>query len=274
MALELNVMTRGIDFEEKGKLLNVAELSLTNAATSNVHPIRKGEFDTTVAALEAAIADAAGASHSYVDTTNLTLADALADGTFADGAWTFGATSLHVGDVLFLDAATEQDSDRAWLMIVANGDVGDFKAFGTDVDAAITAAVNTVKGNATVYTNLGLVEDKLDALDGDITALDGRLDAMEAAEGSHTKTVEYAVTWGAPDVDGIRTATIDTSADFGTYKVNARVLKVKAGGFFEHLSSTALVIESSNTSVRLRTDSSSIAAATLKLLVSGTPAVV
>ncbi|MGL5774297.1 MAG: hypothetical protein ACRCYB_02995 [Aeromonas veronii] len=274
MALELNVMTRGIDFEEKGKLLNVAEVSLANAATSNVHPIRKGEFDTTVAALESAIADAAGASHAYVDTTNANLADALADASFADGAWSFGATDLHVGDVLFLDAATQQDSDRAWLMIAANGNAGDFKAFGSDVDTAIAAAIGTVAGDAAVYTDLGLVEDKLGLLDGDVTSLDGRIDVLEAAEGSHTHTVEYAVTWGAPDVDGIRTATVDTSADFGTYKVNARVLKVKSGGFYEHLSSTALVIESSATSVRLKTDSSSIAAATLKLLVSGTPAVV
>ncbi len=266
MALELNVMTRGIDFEELGSLLNVKELSLANAATTNVHPIRKGEFDTTVAALEAAIADASGASHAYVDTTNVNLTDALADGTFATGGWTFGATTLHVGDVLFLDAATEQDSDRAWLMIAANGDAGDFKAFGSDVDTAIAAAVNGVVGDAATYTNLGLVEDKFVSVDADIAAL-------QAAEGSHTHTAEYAVTWGAPDVDGIRTATIDTSVDFGTYKVNARVLKVKAGGFYEHLSSTALVIESSDTAVRLRTDSSSIVAATLKLLVSGVPAV-
>lgn len=273
MALELNVITRGIDFEEKGKLLNVAEMSLTNAATLSSHPVRFGEFNITVAALESAIADAAGASHAYVDTTNANLADALADASFADGVWTFGATELHIGDVLFLDAATQQDSDRAWLMIAADGDADDFKAFGSDVDTAIAAAVGTVVGDAAVYTDLGLVEDKLGSLDGDVTALDGRLDVLEAAEGSHTHTVEYPVTWGAPDGDGIRTATVDTAADFGTYKVTARVLKVKSGGFYEHLSSTALVIESSDLSVRLKTDSSSIAAATLKLLVSGTPTV-
>jgi len=49
------------------------------------------------------------------------------------------------------------------------------------------------------------------------------------------------------------------------------VLKVKAGGFYEQLSSTALLIESSNSAVRLQTDSGSITAATLVVIVSGTP---
>jgi len=200
-----------------------------------------------------------------VDTTSATLTAALGDAVFAAGAWTFGGTTaLRVGDTLFLDMATQQDSDRAWQMIAANGNAGDFKPFGSDIDQAIANAVNAVKGNATTYTNLGLVEDKLEGID--LT-----LAAMQAAEGAHAKTIEYPVTWGTPDVNGVKTATIDTSADFNTHKVSARVLKVKAGGFYEQLSSTALLIESSNSAVRLQTDSGSITAATLVVIVSGTP---
>ena len=261
MSLDVLINTRSVDAESKGKLLNVAELTLANAASSNVHPIRKGEFDTAVAALQSAIADASGAFHAYIDTTNATLADALADGSFADGGWTFGATTLHVGDTLFLDAATQQDSDRAWQMIAANGDVGDFKAFGTDFDAAITAAVaaavNGLAGDATVYTDLGLVEDKLDAVD--------------VALATKGEVKHYAVTWGAADVDGVREALIDTSTDFGTHDVQVRVMKVKAGGFYEHITSSSLVIETSDSAIRLRSDSLSLTNATLHVVASGVP---
>lgn len=264
MALDVLINTRSVDAEGIGKLLNVAEVTLANAASSNSHPVRKQEFDTAVSNLQAAINDATGASHAYVDTTNATLADALADASFAGGVWTFGATDLHVGDVLFLDAAAQQDSDRAWLMIAANGNSADFKAFGTDIDAAISAAVSAavsgLAGDATIYTDLGLVEDKLQDL--------------EIAVAAASKTVHYtSITWGAPDIDGVRTATVDTSADFGSHDVQVRVLKAKAGGYYEHLTSAALVVESNETSVRLRTDSGSIYGATLHVIVTGTPVV-
>lgn len=262
MALQNVIQTRVIDHNDEGQLLNIALATLSNAAVAANQAMRKGEFDTEVTRLDSAIAALSNASSSYVDTTSLTLTESLAAATFdvVNDVWVFGGTTnLNVGDVLFLDAATEQDSDRAWLMIASNGVEADFKAFGNDVDAAIAAAVSTLKGDAVTYVNLGIVEDKLALIDGEI------------AEHSHTK--EYTVTW-ADQGDGTHIATIDTSTDFGTRSVHVRILKdnADANGFLEHISTASIQVESSALSVRLTTDSGTIVAATLIAEVTGTPA--
>ena len=263
MALQNVIQTRTVDHNSEGQLINVALMTLSNAAAAANHPLRKGEFDAEVTRLDSAIAALSNASAAYVDTTSLTLAESLAAATFdaANDVWVFGgSTNLKVGDVLFLDAATEQDSDRAWLMIASNGVEADFKPFGNDVDAAIAAAISTIQGDAATYTNLGLVEDKLALIDGEI------------AEHSHTK--EYSVTW-VDQGDGSHVATIDTSVDFGTRSVHVRILKDNSdvNGFMEHISTSSIQVESNASAVRLITDSGTIVAATLIAEVTGTPAV-
>lgn len=262
MALNQVINTRVIDHENKGELLNVAAMTLSNAATLDAHPIRKGEFDVEVTRLDSAIAGL-HSFHVHVDSTSADLAAAVASGTFADSKWTIGGTELRVGDILILDAATEQDSDRSWLMITANGNAADFKALGSDVDAAIssavTTAVSTLTGDAATYTDLGLVEDKIEAMDVEIA--------------THSITKEYAVSWGVADGEGISTATIDTSTDFGTKAVAVRILKDLGDGYYEHLSTSTLEVSSNATEVRLRTDSGSVIAATLVVEVTGVPVV-
>lgn len=260
MALNTVINTRIIDHESKGELLNVSAITLANAATVDSHPLRLGEFNTEVTRLDAAIATSHEATHAYVDTTSVDLTAALAAGSFLTDTWTFESTDIHIGDVIFLDAATEQDSDRAYLMVAATGAASDFKAFGSDIDAAIAtasaSAISTVTGDAATYTDLGLVEDKIVLIDADIA--------------THSITKEYSVTWGAA-VEGISTATIDTSTDFGTKAVEVRILKDIGAGYFEHISMSTIETSSSATEVRLRTDSGSVIAATLVVEVTGVP---
>lgn len=257
------INTRGIDFEGLAGLSNVTKIQLTQAATSANEVLRKGEFDTEVTRLDAAIISATEVSHSYVDTTSADLPTALAAGTFNEGAWEFGNVSLHIGDVLFLDAAIQQDSDRAWLMIGNAGVAQDFKPFGSDVDAAVNAAkdaaISTLKGTANLYPDLGAVESKLNATD---TVLAGK-----------AKSLEYSVNWGVADGDGVYTATVSTNADFGTKNVHVAVLKDQGDGFFEHLPAGSIEVASSTSAVRLRTTSSTFAVSGIVVVVTGTPVI-
>lgn len=85
--------------------------------------------------------------------------------------------------------------------------------------------------------------------------------------------MEYAVTSGAADGNGIHTASIDTREDFGTHMVNVSVLKSIGGGIYEHLSIGNFMVASNTTEVRIATDSSTIHGWTLKAVVTGVPAV-
>ncbi|WFZ78492.1 hypothetical protein MQM1_09 [Aeromonas phage vB_AsaP_MQM1] len=93
--------------------------------------------------------------------------------------------------------------------------------------------------------------------------------ALDVDMAGHSITKEYSVVWGAPDIDGISTATIDTSTDFGTKAVDVRILKDIGGGYYEHISTSTIEISTNATSVRMRTDSGSVIAATLVVEVTG-----
>lgn len=288
MALNNVINTRTTDYENLGELLNVAGITLTNAAVAANEPMRKGEFDSAIAALS---------FDNVVESTETSLADYI----------TANGTSLAEGTLLYLPNAPERenrfvrrdplvsdlgtDADFININAVSNfirTDLTDQYA-GSDgiflddtngfigitdgtltlaklhsevmalVDTKDTAVTTALTGDAATYTDLGLVETELESL------------AAETA--THAKTVEYVVTWGAPDGNGISTATIDTSADFGTKSVIVRMLKDLGDGWFEHISTTSIEIASNATSVRLRTDSGSIIAATHVLEVTGVPGV-
>jgi hypothetical protein len=272
MTLEVVLNSRSVDAESKGKLLNLAELTLVNAASANNHAVRKGEFDTAVSDLNAAISAVHGAHAVHVDTTSADLATSLAGATFAVDAWAFGATELHVGDVLVLDAATEQDSDRAWIMVAANGVAADFKAFGSDVNAAINtardAAISTIR-NGSGYSDLADAEIAVADVVADVATNTAAISSANTAIAAKADTNHYSVVWGAADGDGVREALIDITGDFASHDISVRVLKEKAGGFYEHITSGSLVIETSDAAIRLRSDSISLTNATLHVVVIG-----
>lgn len=279
MALNQVINTRVTDYEDKGELLNVAGLTLTNAAVAANEPMRKGEVEAAIAALS---------FDQVVESTETSLADYI----------TANGTGLAEGTLLFLTNAPDRQNRfvRRDTAISNDGTANDFinvneassfirsdltdqysgsdGVFIDDVNGFIGINDGTItqakldatyeatiakKGDAATFTDLGLVEDELESL------------AAETA--THSKTIEYPITWGAPDVDGISTATIDTSTDFGTKSVIVRLLKDLGDGFFEHISASTIEIASNATSVRLRTDSGSIIAATHTLEVTGTPTV-
>jgi hypothetical protein len=279
MALNQVINTRVTDYESKGELLNVAGLTLVNDGTAANDAIRKSQLDSALAALT---------FDNVVESTETSLADYIAaNGTGLAEGTLLALQGAPVGDRYFVrrDYALSNDGTAADFIDInehSNFTAQDFDDAYNGSDGIFIDATNgfiglsegavdlnrlrqdqlalyAQKGDATTFTDLGLVETELEAL------------AAETA--THSKSVEYAVTWGAPDGNGIATATIDTSTDFGTKSVNVRMLKDLGDGFFEHISTSTLEIASNATSVRLRTDSGSIIAATHVVEVTGVPAV-
>lgn len=288
MALPNVYQTRIVDHEELGQLVNVAKLSLANAAVANNEAVRKQELDAAIAAIT---------FDNVIESTETSLADyitangtGLAEGTFLflpnapdrqnrfvrrdtaisnDGTANDFINVNAVADFIRSDLTDQYSGSDGVFIDDVNGFIGisdgtlRLAKLNSEVmelvdtkDAAVTSALT---GDATTYTDLGLVEDELESL------------AAETA--THSKTVEYAVTFGAPDGEGVATATIDTSADFGTKSVIVRILKDSGDGFFEHISTgSALVVSSSATQVKVETTSTAMIAATLTAEVTGTPA--
>lgn len=286
MALNTVYNTRTTDYEDLGKLLNVAGLTLTNAAVAANEPMRKGEFDSAIAALSfdnvVESAEVSLADYIVTNGTGLTEGTLLylpnaperenrfvrrdpvvSDlGTSADfininAVSNFIRTDLtdqYAGsDGVFIDDTNGfiGISDGTLTLAKLNSEV---MALVDSKDAAVTTALT---GDATTYTNLGLVEDQLETIN--------------TAIATHSHTEAYSITWGAPDGNGIATATIDTSVDFGTADVQVRIVKDLGDGYFEHISTATIEVASNASSVRLRTDSGAIIASTLTLFVTGTP---
>lgn len=289
MALPNVYQTRIVDHEDLGQLINVAKLSLTNAAVANDDAVRKQEFDSAIAAIT---------FDNVVESTETSLADyitangtGLAEGTFLflpnapdrqnryvrrdtaisdDGTANDFINVNAVADFIATDLTDHYAGSDGVFIDDVNGFIGindgtitlaklnaEVMTLVDSKDAAVTSALT---GDATTFTDLGLVEDELESL------------ASEQA--TNSKTVEYAVTFGAPDGDGVATALIDTSSDFGTKSVIARILKDSGDGFFQHISTgSALVVSSSATQVKVETTSTAMLAATLTVEVTGTPAV-
>lgn len=180
------IVASNLDFESTAKALNIAQLTLSNAAGSDAEPIRKQEYDVDVTDLQTRVTSLENNSglieHVHVDTTSADLATALAAGSYANDVWTFGTDELTTGDLLVLTAATQQDSDRSWIMNGTNlGTTADFTALGTDIDAAIQAAISGVVGDAaTDYNTLGKLEDKHIALDTRVGTAESDITTLES----------------------------------------------------------------------------------------------
>ena len=253
MALLQVINTRTTDYEDKGQLLNVAGLTLTNAATAANEPLRKGEFDAAIASLS---------FDNVVESTETSLAEYV----------TANGTGLAEGTLLYLPNAPEREN-RFVRRDVAESDAGTVDDF-----LNINAASNFMLTDLTdVYSGAdGISIDDVNGLigitDASITLAKLASDVTDAIDGKAI-TKEYAISFGAPDGSGISTATIDTSTDFGTKTVSVRILKDLGDGYFEHISTSTLEVSSNATSIRLRTDSGSITSATLVAEVTGVPAV-
>lgn len=279
MALQNVLQTRIVDHNSEGELLNVALLTLANAATAANEPMRKQEFDAAIAALT---------FDNVIEATETSLADYVAtNGTgVSEGTLVYlpnaperanrfvrrDPSESNVGtvdDFININAATNflredltaqyTGIDGIFIDDVA-GQIGIID--GTLTEAKLNANyANSLakKGDAETYTDLGLAEDAIEAL--------------QTANATRSKTVEYPVSW----VDlgnGTYEAILNTSSDFGTRSVQVRILRDTgdADGYYEHISTSSIQVESNATAVRLTTGSSTVATATLVAEVTGTPA--
>lgn len=251
MSLNQVINTRITDYESKGKLLNVAGLTLVADAVAANDAVRLSQMDAAIAALS---------FDNVVESAETSLTDYI----FANG------TSIAEGTLLYLANAPERQNRyvRRDYAISNDGTVNDFINVNEAASFIRTDLTDNYGGSDGLFIDdvngfIGITQGSL--------AFD-RLDAAAQSEvTSRSKTIEYAVTWGAPDGDGISTATIDTSTDFGTRSVNVRMLKDLGDGYYEHISTATVEIASNATSVRLRTDSGSIIAGSYVVEVTGVP---
>lgn len=286
MALNTVYNTRTTDYEDLGQLLNVAKLSLTSPAAANDDAVRKQEFDAAIASIT---------FDNVVESSETSLADyitangtGLAEGTFLflpnapdrqnryvrrdvatsnDGTANDFINVNAVADFIRSDLTDQYSGSDGIFIDDVNGFIGisdgtlALDKLNAEVMALVDSkdadVVSALTGDAATFTDLGLVEDELQSINSAIT--------------THSHTESYSVTWGAPDGDGIATATIDTSTDFGTADVQVRIVKNLGDGYFEHISTATIEVATNATSVRLRTDSGSVIASTLTVFVTGTP---
>lgn len=189
------ILGRNLNGENIAEILNIAKLTLTNAAVADEEPMRKGEYDVGVSALDTRLTTMENSSMHidavYVDETSADLATALvaADVTWDAAAshWAFpGGIELATGDLLILNASVESEH-RSWVMNnTLGGTAADFTPLGSDFDSAIAAAIAALKGDASIpYATLGQIEDviianKSSSNDAE-AALDVRVTATESA---------------------------------------------------------------------------------------------
>ena len=98
------LLGRNLNGEQIAEILNIAKLTLANAAVAVDEPIRKGEYDTAAAVVDGRLTAVEGSALHldavYIDETSVDLATAVAAATYADGVWTFSTQELSEGDLL------------------------------------------------------------------------------------------------------------------------------------------------------------------------------
>lgn len=264
---------RDLDGSNVVSILNIKSLTLANAAATNVEPIRKQEFDASVTALQNQITsitnDPSYKSVVYVDTTSTDLATALAAGTHDGSVFTLGGKQIGAGDIVILNAATEQDSDRAWVHTGGTaGTVADFEPFGSDVDAAIQAVATQLIGSATTYTDLGLVETKLNEHEGEITAIQTSI----ASHAEQRVFTALAADW-VDNGDGSYTLTVPH-----TYNTSAVMFQVQTdlGSGTWHFEDVGVTLDADITNAHFEFNTLSTDAAThgVRVIATGIPVIV
>lgn len=270
--LNAQILGRDLDAEGLAKILNVAQLTLSGAATAVNEPMRKGEFDTVVDALDTRITAIEGSDLHldavYVDTTSPDLTTALSTGTYADGKWTFGSKVLSEGDLLILNAATEQDEARSWVQNgSATGTAADFTALATDIDAAIQAAVDSVIGGATnAYNTLGKAEALNTQLTIRVTDAENEIDILQSQMPSRPELrVATAATW-TDNGDGTHTASVVNP--YSSTDVQVQIQTDDGDGTWTYVFSPAYDMEITNAAIMITTNSTTLAAKAAKFIMS------
>lgn len=276
--LNAQVLGRDLDAEGIAKILNVAQLTLSGAASAANEPMRKGEFDTAVGSLDTRLTAVEGSAMHldavHVDTTSPDLVTALSTGSFADGIWTFGGKQLSEGDLLILNAATEQDEARSWVLNgSATGTAADFTALASDIDAAIQEAVNSVVGTATnAFNTLGKAEAAYNALAVHVSDAENDIDILQSQMPLRPEfKAATAASW-TDNGDGTHTASIVNP--YNSTEVQVQVQTDAGSGTWEYVFSPAFDMDITNSAIEITTNSTTMAAHAVKFLMSGIVAIV
>lgn len=264
---------RTLDGDSSAALLNFTKLTLTGAASSDTEAVRKLEFDSAVTNLQNQVTSIANdpsyKSTVYLDTTSADLATAVAAATYNnDGTFTFGSVIVGVGDILILNSATEQDSDRAWVHNGGtSGTASDFSAFGSDVDAAIQAVQSALLGDASVYTSLGLAEDAIQSIDTRVTSIESTI-----ANHTEKRTFSFLSSEWVDNGDGTYTATVPHT--YGTSEIMFMVQEDSGGGSWHYVASgLSLDVDVNSTQFVITTGSADVASHGYKIVCSAVPVV-
>lgn len=270
--LNAQILGRDLDAEGIAKILNVAQLTLSGAAAAANEPMRKGEFDTAVNSLDSRLTNVEGSSLHldavYVDTTSPDLITAISNATFADGKWTFGAKELSEGDLLILNAATEQDEARSWVVTGVSGTAQDFTALASDVDAALQTAVDTVIGTASnAYNTLGKAEALHNALNIRVTDVENEVDVLQSQMPLRPEfKVALASTWND---NGDGTFTAGVANPYNSPEVQLQIQSDSGSGSWEYVFAPAFDMDISNSAIEITTNSTGLSAHAVKFVMSG-----
>lgn len=272
--LNTQILGRTLDAEGVAKILNVAQLTLSGAATAANEPMRKGEFDTTVGSLDSRLTAVEGSAMHldavYVDTTSPDLVTALSNATYSNGIWTFGGSKeLSEGDLLILNAATEQDEARSWIHNGGtSGTAQDFTALASDVDAAIQAAVASVIGTASnAYNTLGKAEALHTQLETRVATAETDIDTLQAQMPLRPEfKAAIASTWND---NGDGTYTAGVANPYNSTEVQVQTQTDSGSGSWEYVFAPAYDMDISTTAIEITTSSSALASHSVKFLMSG-----
>lgn len=272
--LNAQVLGRDLDAEGIAKILNVAQLTLSGAATAANEPMRKGEFDTAVTGLDSRLTAVEGSSMHldavYVDTVSPDLVTALSTASYADGVWTFGGSKeLSEGDLLILNAATEQDEARSWIHNGGtSGTAQDFTALASDVDAALQAAVNGVIGGASnAYNTLGKAEALHTQLETRVGTAETDIDALQAQMPLRPEFKSAIASAWNDNGDGTFTAGV--SNPYNSTEVQIQVQTDSGSGSWEYVFAPAFDMDISTSAIEITTNSASLATHAVKFVMSG-----
>lgn len=263
------IVGRTLDGNGASALLNFSQLTLTQPASGNNDAVRFTEYNTAVTNLQNQITtianDPSFKSSVYVDTVSPDLITAVSNATYNnDGTFTFGTTVIGAGDIVILNNADEQDSDRAWVHNGGTaGNVDDFSAFGSDVDAAIQAVKTEILGSAATYTDLGLVETELDSLGLRVSTVENNIVNHAASE-----VLTFPANAWVDNGDGTFTITIGHT--FNSSAIGFQIQEDNGDGTWQYVSDGLSVdVSVSDTQFVIVTGSASVASKGYRLVCSG-----
>ncbi len=284
--LNTNILGRNLDGENRAEILNIAKLTLSNAAASAFEVMRKQEFDDGVAGLDSRLTAVETSNlhidSVYVDETSADLVTALAEAGVVWNAgtshWDFpGGIELATGDLLILNAAAEEEH-RSWVMNnVKGGTVADFTPLGSDIDSSIDAAIAALKGDAAPeYDTLGKIEDVIianktatdtaqNSLDGRVTLAEADIDSLQTAQALRPEFKTHSGTF----TQNGSIYELEFTNPYNTSAITVGVQSDESLGSWHVLSDDEVDIHVTDALISVTTGSSSVGAHTLRVLMNG-----